>query len=88
MNMLNPKLLKLWKSNEFQFLIDVCRILLVVIAVLIFLELVNEIESVKILSNDPCRVCENKTGAKCFYNNYLFFENDFNTNDILSSINK
>ena len=37
--------------------------------ILIFYKLVTEIEAVKILNSDPCRVCENKTGAVCFFTN-------------------
>lgn len=47
--------------------VDFCRIALFIIAVLILYKLVTEIEAVKLLSTDPCRLCENKTGAICIY---------------------
>jgi len=59
-------LIKIWKSREFQIGMDICRVLLLIIAVLIFYKLVTEIEAVKLLAYDPCKLCMNKTGATCF----------------------
>ena len=60
---------ELWKKKEVQLFIDICRILLLIMVVLIFYKLVTEIEAVKLLNYDPCKLCMNKTGAicTCFY---------------------
>lgn len=56
---------KVWRNKYFQFGIDVCRILLVIIAILTLITLVRNIEEVKILNNNACKLCEQKTGATC-----------------------
>jgi len=61
--------LETYNSKPFQITIDLARIFLVFFAILILLELVTNIEQVKILGNDPCRLCENKTGGICSYFN-------------------
>jgi len=58
--------LKIYNSKTFQIGMDLCRVLILVIAFLILFKLTTEIEAVKILNSDVCRVCENKTGAVCF----------------------
>lgn len=60
---------EIYNSWEMQLAMDFCRILLIVIAVLILWKLTTEVEAVKILQHDPCRLCENKTGAVCFFYN-------------------
>lgn len=57
--------LRIWRSNTVQFSLDACRVLLLIIAILIFYVLVSDIKEVKILNSNVCRVCENKTGAVC-----------------------
>jgi len=69
MDDIKEKLGKIWKSREFQIGMDICRILMLIIVILIFLKLVTEIEAVKLLNYDPCKLCMNKTGAVCFYTN-------------------
>lgn len=64
---LKEQLLEVWKSRAFQITMDVCRILLIVIAVLILYTLIKNIDAVKVLNYDACRICENKTGALCRY---------------------
>jgi len=68
---MKEELIKIWKSREFQIGMDICRVLLLVMAILIFYKLVTEIEVVKLLAYDPCKLCMNKTGAicTCFYAN-------------------
>jgi len=61
--------LETYNSRVFQITIDLARIFLVFFAILILIELVINIEQVKILGNDPCRLCENKTGGICAYFN-------------------
>jgi hypothetical protein len=62
-------IVNIWKSRAFQISMDVCRILLIFIAILILYKLITEIEAVKILAYDVCRLCENKTGASCYIGN-------------------
>lgn len=62
-----PRWKQVYQSKAFQIFIDVCRIALVVLAVVIIIILIKEIEAVKILSYDICRLCAEKSGAVCFY---------------------
>lgn len=64
---MKKQLLEIWESKIFQIGMDICRILLIIMAVLIFYKLVTEIEIVKMLNSDPCELCMNKTGAVCYY---------------------
>lgn len=66
---LKENLVKIWRSRSFQIFIDVCRILMLIVAILILVKLVSNIEEVKILGTDACRLCENRTGALCFIGN-------------------
>lgn len=45
---------------------DLIRILLLVGVGIIIYILIKEIEAVKLLAYDPCRVCMNMTGCNCF----------------------
>jgi len=63
------QLLEIYQSRRFQIMMDVCRVLMFVIAIAILIKLTTEIEAVKMLRYDPCRLCENKTGAVCFFTN-------------------
>lgn len=52
-------------TDQWVVFINIMRILtFVLIAALIWI-LWSNIEQVKLLANDPCRVCMNKTGANC-----------------------
>lgn len=66
---MKEEILKVWRSRTFQIGMDICRILVLLVALLILYKLITEIEAVKILSYDVCRLCENKTGAVCFIGN-------------------
>jgi len=44
---------------------DICRIVLIALAIIILITLIKEIEAVKLLA-DPCAVCMEKTGWNCF----------------------
>ena len=59
----------LWKqwyeSKPIQVFLDISRVMLVVLMVVIVVVLVRNIEEVKFLQHDPCKMCENKTGASC-----------------------
>ena len=64
--MASQKLIEIWKSNKVQFMIDIARILLVFGLAIIIYILISEIETVKILGSDVCRICMNKTGCSCW----------------------
>ena len=60
------KITRLWMSKEFQMAVDVARILLVVLMIIILYILITEIEAVKLLGSDVCKICMNKTGCTCW----------------------
>ena len=62
---MSNKLLKIWQSKSFQIFIDICRIVLIALAIFIIVILVKEIEAIKLISN-PCAICIEKTGCNCF----------------------
>ena len=62
---MKSKLLKMWQSRNFQIFMDICRIVLIALAIIILITLIKEIEAVKLLA-DPCAVCMEKTGWNCF----------------------
>jgi len=62
---MKSKLLKIWQSKSFQIFMDVCRIVLIALAIIIIVTLIKEIEAVKLLSN-PCAICMEKTACNCF----------------------
>lgn len=53
-------------SKEWLFILGVARILLVILLVVLIGYMFIEIEAVKSLAYDPCRICMNKTGSYCF----------------------
>ncbi len=69
---MNEKLIKFWEKKETQIFIDVCRVLLIPIAIIILIYLIKEVEAVKILAYDVCRICMNKTGCNCYCNTNPF----------------
>lgn len=62
---MKSKLLKMWQSENFQIFMDICRIVLIALAIIILIIFIKEIEAVKLLS-DPCAICMEKTGCNCF----------------------
>ncbi|HEY0088233.1 MAG TPA: hypothetical protein VGB37_05280 [Candidatus Lokiarchaeia archaeon] len=56
----------LWNNKTFQKIIDIIRILLFVVAVIILIVLLTNINEIKTLTYDVCRLCQEKTGAICF----------------------
>ena len=53
-------------TNKWAVFMNITRVLTFVgVFILIFI-MYNNIEQVKLLANDPCRVCMNKTGAVCY----------------------
>lgn len=67
--------MKSWKeiyhNPKVQLTLDIIRVLLFVLLIVIIIIMIKEIEIVKLLGQDPCRVCMNKTGVTCFTNNIL-----------------
>jgi len=55
----------IWKNKWFVLFMDVLRILTFFLLIYIIFTLVTEIEAVKLLAYDPCKICMNKTGATC-----------------------
>jgi len=52
--------------DGFIIFMNIIRILTLVMCVGIIIYLYTEIEMVKLLMSDPCRICMNKTGCQCF----------------------
>jgi len=75
-------LVRVWNIWYVQIVMDLARILLVVFMILILLKLTTEIESVKVLANNPCAVCENKTGATCL----ITFNDNFPKKNIITDL--
>lgn len=67
--------MKSWKEIYFnpklQLALDIVRVLLFVLLIVIIVIMIKEIEIVKLLGQDPCRICMNKTGMSCFANNLI-----------------
>ncbi len=63
--MISEYLVKFWNSKKVTTTINVCRILLVPLAIIIIVILIRDIEAVKILAYDVCEICMNKTGCSC-----------------------
>ena len=61
--------IELWKqwyeSKPVQVFLDFSRVMLLLMMVVIAITLMRNIEEVKILGGDPCKICMNKTGAFC-----------------------
>jgi len=57
---------KLWKSRAFNIFIDICRILSLIIIIALAIYMIKNIEAVKFLAYDPCKLCMAKTGCACY----------------------
>ena len=68
---MNPKLLEFWRKPETQFFIDFCRVVLIILVVIAIIIFVKEIETVKILGSDVCKLCMEKTGCFCRCTGYI-----------------
>lgn len=56
---------ELYKSPGFQKALDMCRVITVVLLIVILVYLFINIESVKLLNQDVCDICMEKTKAIC-----------------------
>jgi len=54
-----------YESKPIQVFMDISRVFLVVLMVCIIIIMLRNIEEVKLLGGDPCKLCMNKTGASC-----------------------
>lgn len=66
-----------WNRWYMQIFFDGYRILLIIMMILIFRTLIIEIDTIKILQYDPCKICMVKTGAMCLYNEGRFNFSNF-----------
>ena len=67
------KLLEFYGTKDYNLLIDLVRIALLVLAFMIFISLITNINEVKILASDVCKLCIDKTGCDCFCFNPEYF---------------
>ena len=56
---------EIYSRRDVQISLDIIRIATFIFVILAMFYLYKEIEAVKFLGLDPCRYCENKTGAIC-----------------------
>lgn len=59
-----------WNNPKVITFTNVARIVLVILLIIIIVILVKEIEAIKLLAYDPCKLCMNKTGAVCYLPTY------------------
>jgi len=57
---------KAMATNEFAIFLAVMRIATFIGIAIILYVLISEIEAVKVLAYDPCKICMSKTGCNCF----------------------
>lgn len=56
---------KLYQNKNFHKLMDLVRILMLIGVVIIIAILLSNIQEVKLLGGDACKLCSLKTGAEC-----------------------
>jgi len=56
----------IWSSKKFHIWMDCVRIVTLISIIFIIFYLIKEIEAVKLLAYDPCKVCQEFTGCSCF----------------------
>jgi len=54
------------ETREWRIFINIARFLTFVGIAIILYVFIKEIEAVKLLAYDPCRICISKTGCQCF----------------------
>ena len=45
---------------------DVIRVLLIVVLIITLIKLSREIDTIRLLGSDVCKICMNKTGCYCY----------------------
>jgi hypothetical protein len=63
---------KFMATDEWVIFMNIMRILTFVAVGFIIFYLIKEIEAVKILLYDPCKICMSKTGCSCTCFNFPF----------------
>jgi len=56
-------------TNEWAIFMNIMRILTFLGIIGLIIYMFKNIEAIKLLAYDPCKICMNKTGAQCF--NYI-----------------
>ena len=64
-NHYSEKLMKLIGTRWFNLYMDLVRIALLAVAVIILIVLIGNINEVKLLASDVCKLCMEKTGCTC-----------------------
>lgn len=59
----------IWKNKLFNRTIDIIRIATFIILIIICIYLIANIEAIKVLGLDPCKVCSINKGWICTYVN-------------------
>ena len=65
-NYYSEKLMKLYGTKWFNLYMDIIRIALLAVAVIILIVLIGNINEVKLLASDVCKICMEKSGCDCF----------------------
>ena len=65
-NYYTEKIMKLIGTKWFNLYMDLVRIALLAVAVIILIVLIGNINEVKVLASDVCKICMEKTGCECF----------------------
>ena len=58
-------ILDLYKTKYFNLIMDLIRIALLAVAIIILVVLIGNINEVKLLASDVCKICMEKTGCTC-----------------------
>ena len=59
-------ILGLYNTKYFNLIMDLIRIALLAVAIIILVVLLGNINEVKILASDVCKICMEKSGCECF----------------------
>jgi len=58
-------ILGLYNTKYFNLIMDLIRIALLAVAIIILVVLIGNINEVKLLASDVCKICMEKTGCTC-----------------------
>jgi uncharacterized integral membrane protein len=57
---------KIYNQEWFKMVIDFSRIVMVLLLILLIIYVWKNVEAVKLLSMDSCKICMDKSGCSCF----------------------